>query len=134
MAKFSSASTQDGGTDLWRTLAATAGRVKMHVIKAYAVGDSYATAVTTNSCGSVDMVPSDFVQSGAVGAARATAVAAKSFSVTASSGAAPNLHIAIVDSTNSVVLFVTDETSDQVLTLGNTFNCPTWNYSVGQPV
>jgi hypothetical protein len=134
MAKWANALILDGGTDLIRTRAGTAGRIKMHVIKAYAAGDSYATVVTTNSCGSVDMVPGDYVQSGAAGAARTTTVAAKNgVNVTANSGAAPDLHIAHVDSVSSEVLYVTDETSNQVLTSGNTMNIGSHTYAVGQP-
>lgn len=134
MAKWANASLQDGGSDLLRTLAATTSRVKLHIIKAYAANDSYATVVTTNSCGSVDMVIGDFVQSGAAGASRVTTIAAKIIaSLSAGSGAGPDLHIAIVDSTGSAVLLVTDETSNQVLASGNQFNVPSWTYSVGQP-
>lgn len=132
MAKWANASVLDGGSDLIRTFAATTSKVKMHVIKAYTLGDSYAT-VTGNSCGSVDMVAADFVQSGGAGAARTTTVGAKAITLTANSGAAPNLHIALVDSVSNAVLLVTDETSDQVLTSGNTFNVPAWTYAVGQP-
>ena len=132
MAKFANVTVLDGGSDLIRTLAATTARVKMHLIKAYTAGDAYATAVTTNSLGSFDMVAADFVQSGASN--RATAVAAKTITLTASSGAGPNLHIAVVDSVSSVVLLVTDETSDQVVTSGNTFSVPSWTYTVSQPV
>lgn len=133
MAKFANTLLLDGGSDLIRTRAGTASRVKMHVIKAYTAGDSYATVVTTNSCGSVDMVAGDFVQSGGATAARTTTVGAKAITLGANSGAGPNLHIAIVDSVSSDVLLVTDETSDQVLTSGNTFNVPAWTYAVGQP-
>ena len=133
MAKWANSTLLDGGSDYIRTLAGTTGRVKMHVIKAYTAGDSYATVVTTNSCGSVDLVAGDLVQSGAAGATRVTTVGAKAVTLTASSGASPNLHIAIVDSTGSAVLLVTDETSDQVLTSGGTFNVPAWTYSVAQP-
>lgn len=133
MAKWANATLLDGGSDTLRTLAGTASRVKQHIIKAYTAGDSYSTVVTTNSCGSVDMVAGDFVQSGAAGAARVTTIGAKSISLTANSGATPNLHIAIVDSVSSAVLLVTDETSDQVLTSGGTFNVPSWTYTVNQP-
>lgn len=133
MAKWAAASVLDGGSDSIRTLAGTAARVKMHVIKAYSAGDSYSTVVTTNGCGSVDMVAGDFVQSGAAGSARVTTIAAKTITLTANSGATPNLHIAIVDSVSSAVLLVTDETSDQVLTSGGTFAVPSWTYTVGQP-
>lgn len=135
MAKWASASLLDGGSDLLRTLAATAGRIKQHVIKAYTLGDSYSTVVSTNSCGSVDMVAGDFVQSGAAGASRTTTIGAKSItSLSAGSGAGPDLHIALVDSVSSAVLLVTDETTNQVLTAGNGFNIPSWTYAVGQPV
>lgn len=134
MAKWANATLQDGGSDTLRTLAGTAARVKMHVIKAYAAGDAYATVVTTNSCGSVDMAAADFVQSGAAGATRTTTIAAKTIaSLTASSGAGPDLHIAIVDSTGTQVLLVTDETTNQVLTSGNSFSIPAWTYTVSQP-
>ena len=133
MPKWTNASVQDGGSDLLRTLAATPGRVKQHLVKAYAAGDSYATVVTTNSLGSVDMVAGDFVQSGAASATRTTTVAAKSIPLTASSGAAPNLHIPLVDSVSLVVLLVTDETSDQVVTSGGSFSVPAWTYTVAQP-
>ncbi len=44
-----------------------------------------------------------------------------------------NLHAAIVDSTGSVVLLVTDETTNQIVTSGGTFNLPSWTYDVNQP-
>jgi hypothetical protein len=133
MAKWTNANIQDGGSDLIRTRAAlAAGRVKMHVIKAYTAGDSYAT-VTGNSCGAFDMVAGDFVQSGGAGAARVTTIAAKTIALTANSGVAPNNHIAVVDSVSSEVLLVTDETNDQQLFSGNTFAAPAWVYNVGQP-
>lgn len=131
MAKFSSTSVLDGGSDVMRTLAGTASRVKMHVIKAYAFGDSYATVIG-NSCGSVDLVAADIAQS-ANGNNRRTTFAAKAIALTASSGAAPNLHIAVLDSTGSAVLYVADETTDQVLTSGGTFNVPAFTYDVNQP-
>ena len=113
MAKWANASLLDGGSDLIRTLAGTAARVKQHLIKTYTAGDSYATVVTTNGLGSVDMVAADFVQSGAAGATRTTTIGAKSIPLTASSGAGPNLHIALVDSVSSAVLLVTDVAAAQ---------------------
>ena len=133
MPKFANATVLDGGSDTLRVLAGTAARVKMHVIKAYTAGDAYATVVTTNSCGSVDLVAADLAQS-ANGLNRRTTVAAKTITVATSSGAAPNLHIAIVDSTGLSVLLVTDETTDQVLTASNPFNVPAWTYDVSQPI
>jgi hypothetical protein len=133
MAKWANSLVLDGGSDYIRGLAATPDRIKMHVIKAYSAGDNYSTTVTTNSCGSVSLANTDLVQSGAAGAARVTTVGAKAITLGASSGAGPNLHIAIVDLTGTTVLLVTDETTDQVLTSGGTFNVPSWTYTVGQP-
>lgn len=82
--KWSNALLQDGGSDLLRTRAATTNRIMMHLVKAYAANDSYAT-VTGNSLGSVAMVAGDFVQSGAAGAARVTTVAAKTIAALSAS-------------------------------------------------
>lgn len=133
MAKWASASVLDGGPDLIRTLAGTASRVKLHVIKAYSAGDSYSTVVTTNSCGSVDLAAGDITTANN-GSNRRTTIASKTISsLSANSGAGPDLHIAIVDSTGTAVLLVTDETSNQVLTSGNSFTVPAWTYDVNQP-
>lgn len=133
MAKWANALILDGGSDLIRTRAGTVARVKMHVIKAYSAADSYATVVG-NSCAVVDMATADYVQSSS-GSNRLTTIGAKSgVTVTANSGAGPDLHIAHVDSVSSEVLYVTNETSDQVLTSGNTVNIPAHTYRVDQPV
>lgn len=132
MPKWANSALLDGGSDILRTRAATTNRIREHVIKAYAAGDSYAT-VTGNSCGNVAMVAADFVQSGAAGSPRVTTVAAKSIALTADSGSGPDTHIALVDTTTSEVLYVTDETNNQQLYNGNTFSCPAYTYSVGQP-
>jgi len=131
MAKWANQLILDGGSDLMRTRAGTAARVKMHVIKAYTAADSYAT-VTGNSCGSVDLVAGDMVQSSS-GSNRVTTWGAKTITLTANSGAAPNNHIAIVDSVSSDVLYVADETTDQQLYTGNTFNVPAFTWTVNQP-
>ena len=133
MAKWANAALLDGGSDLLRTRAGTTNRIKELILKAYSAGDSYATVNGTNKCGEVSLVAGDIVQSGGAGVARVTTFGAKAIPVTADSGASPNLHVAIVDTVNSEVLLVTDETSDQVLTNGNTFNCPNWTWTVGQP-
>lgn len=131
MPKFTLAALMDAPYDVIRAAAATVGRVKLHVLKAYTAGDSYATVIG-NSCGSFDMVAADFVASTS-GVHRRQTVAAKAVTLSASSGAGPNLHIAIVDSVNNVVWDVTDETTDQVLTSPGTFNVPSWYHDFDQP-
>lgn len=132
MPKFASATLLDGGPDVIRTRAATANRIKQFVLKAYAAGDSYDT-VTGNKCGEVAMTAADFTTAGAAGSPRVTTVAAKSISLTADSGTGPDVHIALVDTTTSEVVYVTDETNNQQLYNGNTFTCPAYTYTVGQP-
>jgi hypothetical protein len=130
MAKFLGVAVQDGGSDLLRSRAATANRLQYHLLRAYAAADSYAT-VLTNSLGSTACVPADFVQSGASGAPRVTTFATKNITLTAASGAAPDRHVAIVDSTTSEVLVVTDDTVDTVVTAGGVYTAPAFTFTAG---
>ena len=131
MAKWASNDVLDGGGNHLRTLAGTANRVKMHLLKDYADGDTHA-AVILNSLGSISMAAADLPAS-TNGTSRRTAVATKTIALTANSGASPDLHVALVDSTASAVLLVTDETSNQIVTSGGTFSIPEWIYTVNQP-
>ena len=106
---------------------------KMILLKAYTAADSYATVNATNNIAEVAMATGDFAL-GSSGSNRTLTTTAKSgVTATANSGASPNLHIAFVDTTNSKVLWVTDETSDQVVTSGNTINFPAVVYTSNQP-
>jgi hypothetical protein len=126
MAKYAHADVLDGGLNAIKNSA-----TRMLLLKAYAAGDSYAT-VTGNAICTIAMVSGDYTLSGADNAPRVLAVAAKSGAASASSGASPNLHIAFTDNV-SKVLWVTDETSDQVVTSGNTINFPSLTYTSSQP-
>jgi hypothetical protein len=126
MAKYAHADVLDGGLNAIKNSA-----TRMLLLKAYAPGDSYAT-VTSNAICTIAMVSGDYTLSGADNAPRVLAVAAKSGVASASSGASPNLHIAFTDNV-SKVLWVTDETSDQVVTSGNTINFPSLTYTSSQP-
>lgn len=106
---------------------------RLHLIKAYASGDSYATVIG-NSCADVAMASGDYTLGNGAGSARTlTTASGKSATASANSGAGPNLHLAYVDTVNSRVLWVTDETSDQVITAGNTVNFPAVVYTSNQP-
>lgn len=129
MAKYAHSDILDNGIEKLRTTA-----VRVLVIKAYAAADSYAT-VTGNAVISLTITTSDFgAIAGADGAARTLAFNGKSGTASAGSGATPNLHIAFTDGTSKVLL-VTDETSDQVITSGNTVNIPSISplYTSNQP-
>ena len=125
-AKYAHADVLDGGLNAIKN-----GASRMLLLKAYADGDSYAT-VTGNAICTITVASADFTLSGADNAPRVLTTAAKSGTASANSGATPDLHIAFTDNV-SRVLWVTDETSDQVVTSGNTVNFPALTYTSGQP-
>jgi hypothetical protein len=127
MAKYSHSDVLDGGLNAIKNSA-----TKMLLIKAYSAADSYATVVAAKIA-EVTMTSSDYTLSGSDGAARVlTTASGKSATASANSGATPNLHIAFTNGTDKV-LWVTDETSDQVVTSGNTVNFPSITYTSSQP-
>jgi hypothetical protein len=127
MAKYAHADVLDGGLS-----AIKSGAIRMLLISGYTAADSYATVVAAKVA-EVTMSSSDFTITGSDGAARVlTTASGKSATASANSGATPNLHIAFTDN-SSKVLWVTDETSDQVVTSGNTVNFPQITYTSSQP-
>lgn len=125
-AKYAHADVLDGGLNAIKNSA-----IQMLLLKAYTDADSYAT-VTGNAICAVAMVSGDYTLSGADNAPRVLTVAAKSGVASADSGATPDLHIAFTDNV-SKVLWVTDETSNQAVTNGNTVNFPALTYTSNQP-
>jgi hypothetical protein len=126
MAKYAHADVLDGGLNAIKNNA-----TRMLLLKNYTMADSYAT-VAGNAICTVAMVSGDYTLSGADGASRILTIAAKSGTASANSGISPNLHIAFTDNVGKVLL-VTDETTDQVVTSGNTINFPSLTYTSGQP-
>lgn len=126
MAKFASQNFLDGGLNYLKT-----NGTKQLLIKAYTAGDSYATVVA-NAVAEVAMASGDYTLSGASGAERVLTTATKTSTATAGSGATPNLHFAFTNGTSEVI-YVTDETTDNVVSAGNTINWPSLTYTSGQP-
>lgn len=126
MAKFVHADVLDGGLNGIKTVA-----TKMMLIKAYTAGDSYAT-VTGNLLAEATMASGDYTLSSSGNNRVLTTATGKSATATAGSGAGPDLHIAFTDGA-AKVLWVTDETTDQVITSGNTVNFPQLTYTSNQP-
>ena len=119
MAKWLHSDAQDNGPNYIKTNANS-----WRLIKAYTAGDSYAT-VNGNTVAAAAMSSADYTFSGAASASRVLTVASgKTATASADSGATPALHFAFVDTVNSKVLWVTDETSDQQVVTGNTVNFP----------
>lgn len=126
MPKFVHADVLDGGLNAIKTVA-----TKQLIIKAYAANDSYATVIS-NLVAEVAMASGDFTLSSSGNNRLVTTAAGKSAAASANSGATPDLHIAFTDGT-AKVLWVTDETTDQVVTSGNTVNFPVLTYTTNQP-
>jgi hypothetical protein len=107
---------------------------QMHLVRTYAAGDSYATVIG-NSLATVAMIPADYtLGNGSASARTLTTPSNKSANAAQASGASPNLHFAFVDTTTSRVLWATDETTDQVIGLGNPITFPSLVYTSNQPV
>lgn len=106
---------------------------KIALISTYAANDSYAT-VTSNLLAEATMTSSDFTLAGAAGAARTitTAAGKQDAAANAGGGGAP-MHIAFLNTTGAEVLWVTDETSDQTITINNPITFPSLVYTSNQP-
>lgn len=127
MAKWAHADVLDGGLNAIKN-----GATKMILLKAYTAGDSYATVATTNNIGEVAMTSGDFTISSNGSNRQLVTASGKTSNASVNSGAAPNLHFAFTDGA-SKVLWVTDETSDQVITAPNPINFPSLTYTSNQP-
>lgn len=104
----------------------------MLLLNTYAFGDSYATVVAGNNIiASVAMTGTDFVLSSS-GNNRVLTTAAGKSAVAGNNTSTPDLHIAFTNGTDTVY-WVTDETTDQAVTSGNTVNFPQLTYQSNQP-
>jgi hypothetical protein len=131
MAKWVHSDVLDNGLNAIKTNAN-----RMVLLKAYTAGDSYATVYTTNNIAEATMASGDYTLAGAANGPRTLTVASGKTATAGNggSGASPDLHIAFVDTATSKVLWVTDETSNQVVTAGNTVNFPSGLvYTSNQP-
>ena len=128
MAKWANADVLDNGPNYIKT-----NCNKLALISSYTAGASYAT-VNAAILAEVTMATGDFTL-GASGSDRTltTAAGKQDASANASGGSASN-HLAFVDTTNSKVLWVTEETSGQAVTAGNPVTFPSLVYTAKQPV
>lgn len=128
MAKWANADVLDNGPNYIKT-----NCNKMALISSYVAGDSYAT-VNGRILAEVVMTSTDFTN-GSSGNDRTLISAAgkQDASANASGGSATN-HIAYLDTANSKVLWVTEETSGQAVTAGNPVTFPSLTYTSKQPV
>lgn len=106
---------------------------KVALVSAYTAGDSYAT-VNAAILAEAAMTSADFtLADSGTDRALTTAAGKTDASANASGGSASN-HIAFLDTANSKVLWVTEETSGQAITAGNPVSFPSLTYTAKQPV
>lgn len=105
----------------------------LHVISDYNAGDSFA-AVTNNSVANYALAGGDKTLAAHATTGRKVTIAAKQGNNATAGATNPDLHLAVVDSSNNRVLFVTDEMSDQDITDGNPLNTPVFELQHSQPV
>ena len=91
---------------------------------------TYTQANVSNSLGEVAMVSGDFTVGVGDVSGRKVRVASKS-GVSVATGGTAN-HVALLDTANSKLLYVTTCT-DQVLTGGNTITFPFWDIEIADP-
>lgn len=127
MAKWVNSDVLDGGLNQVKNNA-----TKYILIKAYALGDSYATVIG-NAVATATVNSTNFTLSGAANNPRLLTTSTASATAAANSGATPDLHLAFTDGT-SKVLWVTDETTDQQVVIGNTVNFPALVLTFDQPI
>ena len=104
---------------------------KVCVVSAYSAGDSYAT-VTAAILAEATLTTTDFTLASSGNDRTLTTATGKQDTSANATGAAS--HIAFVDTVNSKVLWVTEETSGQTITASNPVTFPSLVYTAKQPV
>lgn len=125
-AKFAHSDVLDGGLTAIKTAA-----THMILVSAYAFGDSYAT-VQANKIADATMASGDFTITSSGNNRVLTTASGKTATATASALGTPDLQIVFTDG-SAKVLWVTDETSNQPITSGNTVYFPVLTYTNNQP-
>jgi len=127
MAKFAHANVLDGGL-----LYIKNNCNKVALISAYTVGDSYAT-VNAAILAEATMVSGDFTISSSGNNRVLTTASGKQDTAANVTGGSATNHIAFLNTTGSEVLWVTTESSGQVVTVGNPVTFPSLTYTSNQP-
>lgn len=104
---------------------------RIALISSYTVGDSYAT-VNGRILAEATMTSTDLVI-GSSGNNRTLTVASKSDSSANASGGGADSHVALLDTVNSKVLYVTEESAAQSILVGNAVNIQGFVITKTQP-
>ena len=127
MAKFAHQQVLDNGLNYIKN-----NCNKIALISSYSVGESYAT-VNGKILADAAMTSTDFTLGSSGNNRTLTSAAGKSDTSANSTGGSATNHIAFLNTTGSEVLWVTEETSGQVVTTGNPVNFPSLVYTSNQP-
>ena len=127
MAKFAHQQVLDNGLNYIKN-----NCNKIALISSYSVGESYAT-VNGKILADAAMTSTDFTLGSSGNNRTLTSAAGKSDTAANSTGGSATNHIAFLNTTGSEVLWVTEETSGQVVTTGNPVNFPSLVYTSNQP-
>ena len=128
MAKWANADVLDNGPNYIKT-----NCNKLALISSYTAGASYAT-VNAAILAEVTMATGDFTLATSGSDRTLTTAAGKQDASANASGGSASNHLAFVDTNNSKVLWVTEETSGQAVTAGNPVTFPSLVYTSKQPV
>lgn len=128
MAKWANADVLDNGLNYIKT-----NCNKLALISSYTAGASYAT-VNAAILAEVTMATGDFTLATSGSDRTLTTAAGKQDASANASGGSASNHLAFVDTINSKVLWVTEETSGQAVTAGNPVTFPSLVYTAKQPV
>lgn len=105
---------------------------RIALISSYAVGDSYAT-VSGRILADAAMTSTDLTL-GSSGNNRTLTVASKTDSSANANGGGAESHVALLDTVNSKVLYVTEESAAQSILVGNTVNIQGFVITKTQPI
>ncbi len=125
MAKYAHPDVLDNGISYIKTNAN-----KIAVVSAYTFGDTYST-VNGNILAEATMTSTDYTLGTSGNDRTLTSAAGKNDASANATGTAS--HIAFLDTLNSKVLWVTEETSNQQIQSGNQVNFPSLVYTSKQP-
>lgn len=127
MAKFAHANVLDNGLNYIKD-----NCDKVTLISSYSVGESYAT-VAAKILAEAAMTSTDFTLASSGNNRTLTSAAGKQDTSANTTGGSATNHIAYLNTVGSEVLWVTEETSGQVVTAGNPVNFPSLVYTSNQP-
>lgn len=134
MAKFKGVTYLKGGVDVITARSSTTGRLKLHLLRTYTMGDTYA-ACLANSIGSTDVSASDITTVVAAGTDCTTTYASKTMTLTGAASGTPALHYALLDTVSSEVHLVVDESSNPAtLDVGGTATSAAFTDTIRQPI